>query len=102
MKRDVQQYIIVVIAGAADANVVIAIHTLMEFRYLAQASSITSITCNRIKAVLQEFHNHKAAIIEAGLRRGQKTKVVLEHWYIPKLELLQSVAPSIKRVRSLL
>ncbi|KAF8128259.1 hypothetical protein EV363DRAFT_1400742 [Boletus edulis] len=101
-KQEVQRYIVVIIASAADPDVVIAIRALMEFQYLAQAPAITSVTCDRIHAALQAFHDHKAAIIKGGLRRGQQSKAVLEHWQILKLELLQSVAPSIKQVGSLL
>ncbi|KAI5984167.1 hypothetical protein EDD15DRAFT_2375560 [Pisolithus albus] len=101
-QRDIQRYIVVVIAGAADADVVIAIRALMEFRYYSQATTITSITRDKIRASLQEFHDHKDAIIQNGHRRGEKTKQVLRHWHIPKLELMQSVAPSIERVGSIL
>ncbi|KAI5987694.1 hypothetical protein EDD15DRAFT_2389474 [Pisolithus albus] len=101
-QRDIQRYIVVVIAGAADADVVIAIRALMEFRYYSQATTITSIMRDKIRASLQEFHDHKDAIIQNGHRRGEKTKQVLRHWHIPKLELMQSIAPSIERVGSIL
>ncbi|KAI6022462.1 hypothetical protein BKA83DRAFT_4464045 [Pisolithus microcarpus] len=94
VQRDVQRYIIVVIAGATDPDVIIAIRTLMEFQYLSQATAITSTMRDKIRASLQEFHDHKDALIENGFRRGEKTKHVLKHWHIPKLELMQSVVPS--------
>jgi Plavaka transposase len=97
-KRDIQRYIVPVIAGAAPTNVVIAIRALMDFRYLAQARVITSLTRDKIANALAMFHEHKHAIIEEGLRRGPTTGVALEHWQIPKLELMQSVAPSINEV----
>ncbi|KAI6016873.1 hypothetical protein BKA83DRAFT_4128592 [Pisolithus microcarpus] len=102
VQRDVQRYIIVVIAGATDLDVIIAIRALMEFRYLSQATAITSMTCNKIRASLQEFHDHKDALIENGFRCGEKMKHVLKHWHIPKLELMQSVVPSVERVSSIL
>ena len=102
IQREIQRYIVAVIAGAASPDIVISLCALMEFRYFSQAPTITSITCDKIKHALQEFHDHKHAIIEDGLRRGQQTKAILEHWHIPKLELTQSVAPSIERVGSLL
>ena len=74
----------------------------MEFQYFSQAPAITSITHDKIKRALQEFHDHKHAIIEDGLFHGQQTKAILEHWHIPKLELTQSIAPSIEQVGSLL
>ncbi|KAF8136962.1 hypothetical protein EV363DRAFT_1156554 [Boletus edulis] len=99
-KRDVQRFLVVVIAGTMSPDVVIATRALMEFRYMSQAPSLTSASCDQIKAALQEFHHHKNAIIESGLRRGPTTGAILEHWRIPKLELLQSVAPSIEQVGS--
>ncbi|KAL4072342.1 hypothetical protein V8B97DRAFT_2023518 [Scleroderma yunnanense] len=75
---------------------------LKQFWYFSQAPTITSIMHDKIKCALQEFHDHKHAIIEGGLHCGQQTNAILEHWHIPKLELMQSVAPSIKHISSLL
>ncbi|KIK10674.1 hypothetical protein PISMIDRAFT_20186 [Pisolithus microcarpus 441] len=74
----------------------------MEFHYLAQAPVITEEGCEKIAAALAEFHRYKHAIIDGGLRRGDQSGLVLEHWEIPKLELLQSVVPSIPQVSSVL
>ncbi|KAI6019356.1 hypothetical protein BKA83DRAFT_4057137 [Pisolithus microcarpus] len=101
-QRDVQRYLVVVIAGSAHANVVAAVCALMEFRYLAQAPTIMEEGCEKIAAALAEFHRYKHAIINGGLRRGDQSGLVLEHWEIPKLELLQSVVPSIPQVGSVL
>ncbi|KIJ59151.1 hypothetical protein HYDPIDRAFT_70826, partial [Hydnomerulius pinastri MD-312] len=100
IQRDVQQYILAVIASAADSDVVIAVRALMEFRYLSQAPVVTTAGRDKIAAALKEFHDHKDAIITAGLRQGQKD--ILDHWYISKLELMQNVALSFERVGSLL
>jgi hypothetical protein len=67
----------------------------MDFRYLAQAPEIDDNVCRRITEALTEFHTHKSAIIKAGARCG-KGKKVIDNWYIPKLEFLQSVVPSIQ------
>ncbi|KIK27356.1 hypothetical protein PISMIDRAFT_8192 [Pisolithus microcarpus 441] len=91
-----------VIAGSAHANVVAVVHALMEFHYLAQAPAITEEGCEKIAAALAEFHHYKHAIIDRGLRQGDQSGLVLEHWEIPKLELLQSVVPSIPQVGSVL
>ncbi|KAI6023000.1 hypothetical protein BKA83DRAFT_4493100 [Pisolithus microcarpus] len=88
--------------GSAHANVVAAVHALMEFRYLAQAPAITEEGCEKIAVALVEFHRYKHAIIDGGLCRGDQSGLVLEHWEIPKLELLQSVVPSIPQVGSVL
>src|SRR5438132_12194102 len=42
---------------------------------------------------MQAFHANKSAIITAGGRQGSKGP--LEHWEIPKLELLKHVVASI-------
>ena len=93
--RNIQRYIIAVIAGAAPRNFVVAIRSLMDFRYLAQAPVIDDIVCDRIGAALSEFHDHKSAIMEAGVRVGKGNRPI-PNWYIPKLELMQSVVSNIK------
>ena len=74
----------------------------MEFRYYSQSTSLTSVTRDKIRSALQEFHECKDAIIEFGLRRGPTTNAILKHWHIPKFELMQNVIPSIEQVGSLL
>ncbi|KAL4061778.1 hypothetical protein J3A83DRAFT_4117608 [Scleroderma citrinum] len=100
-QRDIQQYTITVIAGTASPDVIILLHAFMEFWDFLQALTITFIMHNKIKCALQESHDHKHVIIEGGLCHGQQTNTVL-HWHIPKLELTQSVTPSIEQVSSLL
>ncbi|KIJ17506.1 hypothetical protein PAXINDRAFT_72536 [Paxillus involutus ATCC 200175] len=94
VQRDLQRYIVGVIAGAAPAGVVRAVRALMDFRYLAQAPIINDDGCKAIQRALSEFHRYKQSIIAAGARCGESGNV-LEHWQIPKLELMQSVVPSI-------
>jgi hypothetical protein len=92
--RDVQHYIIPVITGAVPKRFLIALHALTDFHYLAQVPKITDETCTKIQNALAEFHKHKDAIILADgqTRKGGK---VIDNWYIPKLEFLQSVVPNI-------
>jgi len=73
----------------------IAIWALMDFCYLAQAPKIDDNVCIQINEALKEFHMHKDSIIEAGGHCGKGNKVI-DNWYIPKLEFLQSVVPSIQ------
>ncbi|KAG2111131.1 hypothetical protein DEU56DRAFT_874448 [Suillus clintonianus] len=91
-QRDMQRYIVALIADAAPRSVVIAVRALMDFRYISQATTIDEAHCQRFS---QE-------IIACGARRGAKSKQVLDNWHIPKLELMQSVEPSIRQVGSLL
>ena len=67
----------------------------MDFWYLGQGKEINDDSCNRIKATLEEFHSHKSATIdtEAWVGKGNKP---LNNWYIPKLEMMQSVVPNIQ------
>ncbi|KAI6020684.1 hypothetical protein BKA83DRAFT_105514, partial [Pisolithus microcarpus] len=67
-QRDIQRYLVMVIASSAHANVIAAVRALMEFCYLAQAPTIMEEGCEKIAAALAEFHRYKHAIIVRGLR----------------------------------
>ena len=51
--------------------------------------------CDTTLAALQEFHWHKSAIMDACAWVG-KGNGPINNWYIPKLELLQSILPNIQ------
>ena len=89
-----QRYIIGVIAGAVPPKFLAAISALLNFRYLAQMPWFDDNTLANVEAALHTFHANKAAIIAAGARQGSNGS--LEHWEIPKLELLQNVVTSIR------
>jgi len=93
--RNIQRYIVAVITGAASQDFIIAIRSMMDFRYLAQAPEVDGIMCDKIDAALLEFHRHKSAIMDAGVRVGKGNRPI-QNWYIPKLELMQSVVTNIK------
>ncbi|KAF8060125.1 hypothetical protein FPV67DRAFT_1564292 [Lyophyllum atratum] len=93
--RDIQRYLISVVAGCVPKRFLIAVRVLMDFRYLAQSSEIDDPMCQKIDEALAEFHRHKQAILDSGSRCGKRQKVI-DNWGIPKLELLQSVVPSIR------
>ena len=84
--RAIQRYLIGVIAGKAPSRFLTAVRFLLDFRYLAQAPIFTDHSLDKVTAALQGFHDHKDAVISLGARA---------QWEIPKLELLQSVVPSI-------
>ncbi|KAG1747998.1 uncharacterized protein EDB91DRAFT_1235850 [Suillus paluster] len=94
-QRDIQCSIIAVSADAAPHGVLIAVRALMDFRYLVQSPSIDDNNLVHISAALNEFHANKDSIIDAGVHRGKGNKVI-NNWYILKLELMQSVVPSIR------
>ena len=68
-------------------------HALVDFCYLAQALELDDDDCSALLLLLHTFHDNKAHVIKVGGWRGKK-KVIM-NWYIPKLELLQNVMPSI-------
>ncbi|KIN99143.1 hypothetical protein M404DRAFT_30606 [Pisolithus tinctorius Marx 270] len=76
--RDVQCYIISVIAGAAPPKIITAIRVLMDFQYRVQAYCIDDDDLCIISSALDKFHTHKQSI--------------LDH------ELMQSIVPSVKHV----
>ncbi|KAG2090007.1 uncharacterized protein F5147DRAFT_748281 [Suillus discolor] len=79
-QRDLQHYIVALIADAAPPGIVIAVRALMDFWYLSQATILNT---------LQEFHDHKQDIIACGAHLGAKSKNVLDNWHIPKLDIRQ-------------
>ena len=92
--RDVERYLVGVIAGKAPPPFVIAIRALMDFRYLAQARQLDDIIISRITSSLQLFHNHKQSILDHRGRVGKGNKP-MDHFQIPKLELMHGVILSI-------
>ncbi|KAG1871543.1 hypothetical protein F4604DRAFT_1926275 [Suillus subluteus] len=97
---DIQHYLVAVIMNAAPPGVVIAVHALMDFHYLSQAVTIDGTQCQKILDALRTFHDHKHEIIAHGGHRGAKSKNILDNWYIPKLEMMQSVVPSIYQMHT--
>ncbi len=67
-QRDIQWYIIVVIADAVPPRFLVAIQALLDFRYFAQLFVINEKVCKNINDTLSLFHQHKEAILEAGAR----------------------------------
>ena len=92
--RNVQQYIIPIIADAISKEFLLCIRALADFRYLAQSRSIDTHTLTEISNSLALFHKSKQAILDAKARVGKGNKP-LNHFFIPKLELFHSVVKSI-------
>ncbi|KAF9780072.1 hypothetical protein BJ322DRAFT_1141618 [Thelephora terrestris] len=93
--RNVQRYLIPIIADAAPKDFVRCIRALADFRYLAQSRSIDSRTIAEISDALHIFHQKKQSILDAGARVGKGNKPI-ENFFIPKLEFFHSVVMSIK------
>jgi hypothetical protein len=92
--RDIERFIICVIAGKAPPSFIIAIRALMDFRYIAQSRRLNDVQLSRITASLQLFHNHKQTILDIGARVGKGNKP-MSHFQIPKFEFLHSMVPSV-------
>jgi hypothetical protein len=93
-QREVERYIVCVIAGKAPPLFIIAIRALMDFRYLAQSRQLDDNQLILITTSLQLFHSHKQSILDARARVGKGNKLI-NHFQIPKLELMHSVVPSV-------
>lgn len=93
--RNVERYIVSIIEGAVPKGFLIAIRSLMDFRYLALAPEIDDDSCGQIDRTLLDFHTNKQAILDANARLGKGNRPI-DNWYIPKLEMLQSVVPNIR------
>lgn len=96
--REIQKYLVACIADTVAPSFLIAIRARMDFFYMGQCEEPDDHIVNGIAASLNLFHLHKDAIIAAGARRGKAGPI--KHWKIPKLELMQSVAPLIRELGS--
>lgn len=92
--RNVQRYIIPIIADAVPREFLLCIRGLMDFRYLAQARTISNHTLTEISNALALFHQNKQAILDAGARVGKGNNPI-DNFFIPKLEFFHSVVESI-------
>ncbi|KAG1803425.1 uncharacterized protein BJ212DRAFT_1285084, partial [Suillus subaureus] len=92
---NVQCSIVAVSMDAVPSTMMTAVQALMDFQYLVQSPIIDDIQLTHISTALEEFHANKDAIIDSGFCCGQHGGVI-ENWYIPKLELMQSIVPSIR------
>ncbi|KIM62466.1 hypothetical protein SCLCIDRAFT_72526, partial [Scleroderma citrinum Foug A] len=92
--QDIQRFIIGVIADVLSPDFVIVLRSLMYFCYCAQACVMDESNLNKLKRSLADFHQYKHSILAAGVRCGSGNKPI-SNWYIPKLELMQNIVPSI-------
>jgi len=98
--RDLQRTVVATIAGCAEPDFVRAIHAIIDFIYQAQALTFTPSSIHAMKVALSEFHAFKGAILQAGAWRGKSKEI--NHFSIPKLEILQSFSRSICNVGCLI
>ncbi|KAG1840330.1 hypothetical protein C8R48DRAFT_679623, partial [Suillus tomentosus] len=93
--RNIQRYIVGLISGVAPRRFVIAIRALMDVRYLAQCPAPDDDLLSSIDQSLLTFHENKNVIMTLGARMGAKKPI--DNWFIPKLELLQSITSSTRK-----
>ncbi|KAI5981099.1 hypothetical protein EDC04DRAFT_2617650 [Pisolithus marmoratus] len=62
---------------------------------LLQVPKIMDTDITKLTASLQEFHDNKSALMEASMWGS------LDHWQIPKLEIMLAIAPSISSMDAL-
>ncbi|KAI6041166.1 hypothetical protein EDC04DRAFT_2601911 [Pisolithus marmoratus] len=62
---------------------------------LLQVPKIMGTDITKLTASLQEFHDNKSALMEASMWGS------LDHWQIPKLEIMLAIAPSISSMDAL-
>ncbi|KAG1848368.1 hypothetical protein C8R48DRAFT_677294 [Suillus tomentosus] len=98
--RDLQRYFVGLIVGAAPRRFVIAICALMDVWYMSQSPSPDDNLLASIDQSLSTFHQNKDVIMTLGTRTS--TKKTIDNWYIPKLELMQSITASTHKVGALI
>ncbi|KAH9066073.1 hypothetical protein EDB83DRAFT_2506343 [Lactarius deliciosus] len=92
--RDIQRSIVAVIAGTVPPRFLCAICALVDFIYQVQSPLLTESAIVKFVDALQKFYDKKEAIIAAGAHMGSKGPI--EHFNIPKLEILHHFACSTK------
>ncbi|KAH9011172.1 hypothetical protein EDB83DRAFT_2234129 [Lactarius deliciosus] len=92
--RDIQRSIVAVIAGTVPPRFLCAIRALVDFIYQVQSPLLTESAIVKFVDALRKFHDEKEAIIAAGARMGSKGPI--DHFNIPKLEILHHFACSTK------
>ncbi|KAF9781493.1 hypothetical protein BJ322DRAFT_1010696, partial [Thelephora terrestris] len=91
--RDIQQYVLGLIADCAHSKFVICVHALLDLRYLSQLHNHNLDTLKDIVRALEILHQFKQVILDLKLCLGKKANA-MTHFEIPRLELLQSIVPS--------
>ncbi|KAG1879138.1 hypothetical protein F4604DRAFT_1880090 [Suillus subluteus] len=98
--HDLQRYIVGLIVSAAPHQFAIAIHALMDVQYMSQSPSLDDNLLASIDQSLLTFHQNKDVIMTLGAWTSMKTTI--NNWYIPKLELMQSISASTCKVGALI
>lgn len=94
--RELERVLVVIAAGAVPQQVLQSLRAMTEFIFIAQTLFFWPEHIFALESALEEFHHYKNAIILAGGRRGKHGPI--PHFNIPKLEMMQGVADSIRHM----
>ncbi|KAF9477723.1 hypothetical protein BDN70DRAFT_810175 [Pholiota conissans] len=92
--RELETLIVAVAAGGVPVRVLCAIRALVDFIFQTQNVYHYDDTLHALEEALREFHFYKDSILRIGARTGKNGP--LEHFQIPKLELMQHITRSIR------
>ncbi|KAG1839660.1 hypothetical protein DFJ58DRAFT_845641 [Suillus subalutaceus] len=87
--RDLEKLLPGVIVGAVPDEVACVLRAITEFIFQAQNLFLHDETLHSLSEALRKFHHYKDSILAAGGCHGKNGP--LDHFQIPKLELMQHV-----------
>jgi hypothetical protein len=65
--KEMAKVLLSTLVGAVNTQVVSAVRSLLDFGYLAHMASMTDEDLTDMDQVLQEFHQHKSALVSKGI-----------------------------------
>ena len=97
--KDLERVFLGVIAGHKNVTdgILKAMRALLDFIYLAQYESHSTVTLNYLQGALHNFHKNKQHVANSGVRSGQRQN---GEFHIPKIELMQHVGRLVKLLGS--
>jgi Plavaka transposase len=99
--RELQRYLVAAVSGSPrlDSDSLFCLRRLHDFIYIAQYRTHSTKTLQLLDEALKDFHRFKNCFIRNGARRGS-SKVVMNHFRIPKLAGLHMFSYHIPRMGS--
>ena len=90
--RDMERTIVPILDGAGTVldRFICTVRALIEFIYRVQDPVHTDSSITAMEQALAKFHTTKQSVLDLGARRGGKGAI--DHFKIPKLELMMSFA----------
>ena len=89
--KQMQRVFIGLLSGAAEDNILLLAHSLLNFIYYAQFQQHTDKTLVAMQDSLRLFHAHKDVLVELGIH---------EHFNVPKIHSLVHYVSSIRALSS--